>query len=128
MIVQINPAMDYVQVRGILLNMEIVGEKRARRLVAHLRDASGIIELTWFQGINWVEKALVIGQEYLVFGKPGFFLGKPQITHPEMETVREANAAGKGFLEPISGNRKTESKGLECQGYWQIDAAAFFGA
>jgi ATP-dependent DNA helicase RecG len=116
MIVQINPAMDYVQVRGILLNMEIVGEKRARRLVAHLRDASGIIELTWFQGINWVEKALVIGQEYLVFGKPGFFLGKPQITHPEMETVREANAAGKGFLEPIYPvTEKLKARGLNAK-------------
>jgi len=128
-IAQINPAMEYVQVRGILLSMEIVGEKRARRLVAQLRDATGTIELTWFQGINWVEKALMIGQEYLAFGKPGFFLGKPQITHPELETLREANAAGKRFFgTDLSGYRKAESKGLECQSHWQTDAATFFGA
>ena len=115
-IAQINPAMEYVQVRGILLSMEIVGEKRARRLVAQLRDATGIIELTWFQGINWVEKALMIGQEYLAFGKPGFFLGKPQITHPELETLREANAAGKGFLEPIYPvTEKLKARGLNAK-------------
>ena len=113
LIAQISPAMDHVQVRGILMSMEIVGEKRARRLVAQLRDGSGILELTWFQGISWVEKALVIGQEYLVFGKPGFFLGKPQITHPEVETLREANAAGKGFLEPVYPvTEKLKARGL----------------
>jgi ATP-dependent DNA helicase RecG len=110
---QITPAMDHIQVKGILLSMEVVGERRSKRLVAHLRDSTGIIELTWFQGINWVQKALLIGQEYLAFGKPGFFLGKPQITHPELETVREANATGKGFLEPIySVTEKLKARGL----------------
>lgn len=110
---QITPAMDHIQVKGILLSMEVIGERRSRRLVAHLRDATGTLELTWFQGINWVQKSLLIGQEYLAFGKPGFFLGKPQMTHPELETVREANAAGKGFLEPIySVTEKLKARGL----------------
>jgi ATP-dependent DNA helicase RecG len=110
---QITPAMDHIQVKGILLSMEIVGERRSRRLVAYLRDSTGVLELTWFQGINWVQKSLLIGQEYLAFGKPGFFLGKPQMTHPELETVREANASGKGFLEPIySVTEKLKARGL----------------
>lgn len=50
------PSMDFVQVRGRLISMEVIGEKRSRRLVAYLRDGSGMIELTWFQGINWVQK------------------------------------------------------------------------
>jgi len=112
-IAQITPAMDHIQVKGILLSMEVVGERRSRRLVGYLKDATGILELTWFQGINWVQKSLFIGQEYLAFGKPGFFLGKPQMTHPELETVREANAAGKGFLEPIySVTEKLKARGL----------------
>jgi ATP-dependent DNA helicase RecG len=112
-IAQISPVMDHIQVKGILLSMEVVGERRSRRLVAYLKDATGILELTWFQGINWVQKSLLIGQEYLAFGKPGFFLGKPQMTHPELETVREANATGKGFLEPIySVTEKLKARGL----------------
>ena len=74
---QITPQIDHVQVRGVLISMNTAGEKRGRRLVAQLRDRTGIIELTWFQGINWVQKALTIGQEFLVFGKLGFFLWWP---------------------------------------------------
>lgn len=110
---QINPGMDHVQVRGIVISMEILGERRAKRLVVYLRDKTGIIELTWFQGINWVEKLITIGQEYLAFGKLGFFLGKPQLNHPEIESVREANASGKSHLEPIYPvTEKLKARGL----------------
>ncbi len=110
---QINSGMDHVQVRGIVVSMEILGERRAKRLVVYLRDKTGIIELTWFQGINWVEKLITIGQEYLAFGKLGFFLGKPQLNHPEIESVREANATGKSHLEPIYPvTEKLKARGL----------------
>ena len=98
---QLSPNLDQVQVKGRLLHMELVGEKRSRRLVAQIRDATGIMELTWFQGASWVQKSLVIGQDYLVYGKLSFFLGKPQINHPELEPLQEANASGKNFLEPV---------------------------
>jgi len=98
---QLSPNLDQVQVKGWLLHMELVGEKRSRRLVAQIRDATGIMELTWFQGASWVQKSLVVGQDYLVYGKLSFFLGKPQINHPELEPLQEANASGKNFLEPV---------------------------
>ncbi|MEY3542024.1 MAG: ATP-dependent helicase RecG [Bacteroidota bacterium] len=110
---QINPAMDHVQVRGVIISMEIVGERRAKRLVVFLRDKTGIIEMTWFQGINWVQKLLQVGQEYLAFGKLGFFLGKPQLNHPEIESVQEHNASGKRHLEPIYPvTEKLKARGL----------------
>lgn len=110
---QLDPSVDYVQVKGILVSMEVIGERRGRRLVGQLRDRTGIIELTWFQGVNWVQKVLVPGQEYLVFGKLGFFLGKPQLTHPEVESIRESNADGKNFLEPVySVTEKLKARGL----------------
>jgi ATP-dependent DNA helicase RecG len=110
---RIDATLDYVQVRGVLVSMEVVGERRGRRLVAQLRDPTGIIELTWFQGVNWVQKVLLTGQEYLVFGKLGFFLGKPQLTHPEVESIREENATGKGFLEPVYAvTEKLKARGL----------------
>ena len=65
----INFQTEYIQVAGRLLQFDIIGEKRARRLVAQIRDATGILELTWFQGINWVQKSLYVGSDYLVFGK-----------------------------------------------------------
>jgi ATP-dependent DNA helicase RecG len=98
---EITAQMEFVQVAGRLMSAEIIGEKRSRRLVAKLRDQTGVIELTWFQGIHWVQKTLVTGNDYLVFGKLGFFLGAPQITHPELETFTPAKSAGKAFLEPV---------------------------
>ncbi len=95
------------------MSMEIMGENRARRLIAQLRDESGIIELVWFQGINGIEKMLVTGQVYLVFGKVSFFQNKPQITHPETELFQEATANGKPFLEPVyPSTEKLKTRGL----------------
>lgn len=98
---EITPQTDYIQIAGTLLNYETVGAGRGKRLVAQLRDKTGIIELAWFQGIHWVVKNLHIGSDYLVFGKTGFFNGKPQIVHPEIEPYAVANADGKNFLEPV---------------------------
>ncbi|MEO8768588.1 MAG: ATP-dependent DNA helicase RecG [Ferruginibacter sp.] len=104
---------EYTQVAGILTDVELIGQKQGRRLVAHLKDDTGIIELVWFQGISWVEKVLQVGQQYLVFGKLSFFMGKPQIAHPELENYTVKNADGKAHLEPIyPSTEKLKAKGV----------------
>ena len=90
-----------MQVKGKLIQFDIVGEKRGRRLVAYLQDDTGELELVWFQGINWIQKTLNVGTQYLVFGRAGFFMNNPQITHPEMEVVTAETSGAKSFLEPI---------------------------
>ncbi len=112
-IASLNHTTDYAQVAGKLISMQMLGERRSKRLVAHLQDNTGIIELVWFQGINWAEKILTIGQQYLVFGKIGFFMNKPQIAHPELENYTPENAAGKSYLEPIyPSTEKLKARGL----------------
>jgi ATP-dependent DNA helicase RecG len=104
---------DFIQVAGKLTAFHVTGTGRGRRLVGELQDRSGVLELTWFQGVNWISKSLEVGREYLVFGKPGFFLGKPQITHPEIELVTPEKAGGKNFLEPIyPTTEKLKTRGL----------------
>lgn len=98
---EINPATEYIQVAGTLINVSVIGEQRSKRLVAQLKDKSGILDLTWFQGITWVQKSLQPGKEYLVYGRSGFFNGRPQITHPELELLSGLNTSGKASLEPI---------------------------
>lgn len=100
-IAEINLTTDYVQVSARLTHFEVVGEKRGKRLIAYVEDDTGELELVWFQGINWVEKTLVTGAKYLVFGKAGFFMNRPQITHPELEVVGSEQAGVKNYLEPI---------------------------
>ncbi len=93
---------DYIQVSGTLVNSQCLGEGRSRRLVATLKDATDELELVWFQGIPWIQKQLVPGQTYLVFGKPSVFNGRLQISHPEMEVLAPAaRPAGSAVLEPI---------------------------
>lgn len=92
---------EFVQVAGRLNHFEVMGEKRGKRLVAYLEDDTGVIELVWFQGISWVQKMLTEGAAYLVFGRLGFFMGKPQIAHPEIEAYTKEKSTGKAFLEPV---------------------------
>jgi ATP-dependent DNA helicase RecG len=104
---------EYIQVVGKLLFFETVGENRAKRLVAQLRDGSGSLELAWFQGISWVQKNLSVGVDYLVFGKVGFFNGKPQIVHPEIEVFVPAVAGAKTHLEPVyPSTEKLKARGF----------------
>lgn len=97
----INSETEYVQVKGKITSIEILGEKRGKRLVATLYDGTGELELVWFQGINWIEKNVHIGSQFLVFGKAGYFMNTPQITHPEIELLSQENKNVRNFLEPV---------------------------
>lgn len=104
---------DYAQVAGKLISYQVIGERQAKRLVAYLKDDTGEIELVWFQGINWIQKTLEAGHQYLVFGKISSFNGQLQITHPEMETYSPEKATGKSFLDPIyPTTEKLKARGL----------------
>lgn len=92
---------EYVQVAGILAPFEIVGEKRGRRLTSFLQDKTGSLDLVWFQSVNLIKKIIQPGQPYLVYGRVSFFMGKPQMVHPEMEPWDPEKIKGKDFLEPI---------------------------
>jgi ATP-dependent DNA helicase RecG len=125
-IAKITPDQDFVQVRGVLMGMDTLGEKRAKRLVSQLRDATGQIELAWFQGINWVQKQLVEGQTYIVFGRVSFFNGRAQIVHPEIEPYVAATAGQKSFLEPVyPSTEKLKSRGLNGKQIGKLTQALF---
>ena len=125
-IAKITPDQDFVQVRGVLMGMDTLGEKRAKRLVSQLRDATGQIELAWFQGINWVQKQLVEGQTYIVFGRVSFFNGRAQIVHPEIEPYVAATAGQKSVLEPVyPSTEKLKSRGLNGKQIGKLTQALF---
>ncbi|MBL7702767.1 MAG: ATP-dependent DNA helicase RecG [Ferruginibacter sp.] len=109
----LSPSNEYAQVAGKITHFEILGEGRAKRLTACLQDDSGEIELVWFQGVNWIQKAIAVGHQYLVFGRLSFFMGRPQIAHPEMESFTPQKNDGKNYLEPVyTSTEKLKTKGL----------------
>ena len=113
LIKEISSQTEFIQVAGVLVNFEVVGQKAGRRLVAYLKDKSGFLELTWFQGINWIQKTLQSGQSYLVYGRVSFYNDGPQIIHPEIELLTTAIEGGKSFLEPVyPTTEKLKARGL----------------
>ncbi|HEV7620710.1 MAG TPA: ATP-dependent DNA helicase RecG [Flavisolibacter sp.] len=110
----ITPDTEFAQVKGKLWYYETVGVKNARRLVAYLKDATGVMELTWFKGLGWIEKILKQDEDYVAFGKISFFQSKVQIIHPELELVKDqAISKSKNVLEPVySTTEKLKARGF----------------
>lgn len=100
----IQPENDAVQLRGVLREIEILGEGKGKRLQAKFRDQTGVIKLVWFQGIAFMEKSLQIGAEYIAYGKPQFFREEASIVHPELEIVPQNTTAAETLpatMEPV---------------------------
>jgi len=120
----ISGATDFIQVAGTITDVEIIGAKGAKRMVAELKDDTGYLELVWFQSIHWVQKILEAGKDYLVYGRVGFFNGKPQITHPEIESLTEGTVEGKNYLEPVyPTTEKLKAKSLNGRQIGKLTAA-----
>ncbi len=113
-VAEIESDLQYIQLKGTLTNLSMVGQGRAHRLVGGIKDETGTIELVWFQGAQWVAKALKVGQEYIVFGKPNAFNGRYSLAHPEMELVTQA-APEKltGFQPMYNTTEKVKMKGFD---------------
>ena len=111
---QINSNISYLQLVGKVTNIEEVGIKKNKRLIANLKDDTGTIELIWFKGIKWIKNNLKINENYLIFGKPSLFNGKINIIHPEVEKIEKNKINEKNIkLQPIyPSSEKLSSKGL----------------
>src|SRR6185312_8760004 len=122
---EIQPDMPYVQGLARITQIEIVGQKNVRRLVAQAKDDTGVMELVWFQGIRWIEKYLSVGKVYILFGKAGEFNGKPQMAHPELELYSPVALKQKGnmTLQPAySSTEKLKQFSLDSKGIQKLTA------
>jgi ATP-dependent DNA helicase RecG len=110
---EIEPDLAYVQLRGTVSSIRIIGEKRARRMTAMFSDGTGEIELVWFQGIKWIEGTILPNIEYVVFGKPTIFNRRYNIAHPEIERAEEFSRTITQTLQGIySTTEKLKNRGL----------------
>ena len=117
---------EAMQFRGILRRVEVTGEGRKKRLVAKFRDPSGAMDLVWFKGIYFIEKSLVVGSEYVVYGKPSFFGNLPNIAHPEVEVVTKNNTELAPTMDAVyPTTEKLKGKGLDPKGIRKLVDALF---
>ncbi len=114
---EINEDMPYVQLRGVIDSMEIVGQKNSKRLVVLFRDSSGIIELVWFKVYHWMAQQLKLGVEYIVFGKASAFSGKFNIAHPEITEVSDEVLRNQSAFQSVyNSTEKLKVRGLDSEG------------
>lgn len=78
--------MPYVQLKGVLRNLKVLGANRQQRLMASFHDDTGSVELVWFKGVKYLQGILKINQPYVLFGKVTQFNNKFNIAHPELES------------------------------------------
>ena len=114
---QASDEMPFIQLRGFLLKMDLVGQKSTKRLVVLFKDNTGIIELVWFKSYNWVSKQLKLGAEYIVFGKPSLFNGKFNIPHPEISVITEDLIKQQSAFQSVyNSTEKLKLFGLDSEG------------
>ena len=116
-IAEVKDDVAYVQVRGKITDVEIIGSQRVKRLIATLTDDSGDLELIWFQGIKWIADKVKPGTEYIAFGKPSWFNGHLTIAHPDLELPNEYISSVSNNFRPLySSTEKLKSRGLDSRG------------
>ncbi len=96
----LNEDMPYIQVIGRFQDVSMEGAGPKKRLKATLYDGTGMIEVVWFTGVNYISKYIKPGLRYLVFGKPSLFKSSLTVAHPELEEYHEEVALQKG-LTPV---------------------------
>ncbi len=107
----------YYQLRGHIIEIDFVGDKRTKRLVAKFRDNSGIIELVWFQGAKWMAEKLKSNAEYIVYGKATAFMGRFNMAHPEIDIVTpELLVNQSSFQSVYHSTEKLKYRNLDSDG------------
>lgn len=116
--------MSFVQIKGRILSFETfqTGVKK-KRLVAHFGDGTGVVDLVWFSGTQYIAKNYKVGIDYIVFGKPTVFGGRFQFTHPEIEKAENLQLSQMGMQPYYVTTEKMKNSGLTSRSMEKIAKA-----
>ncbi len=104
--------MPFVQLKGRILSYEAEGRGRKSRLIAHFTDGQGIVDLVWFNAHKWVTETYKTDHEYIVFGKPTWFNGRFQISHPDIDDASTLTLSTMGMQPFYSIPVKAAKRGM----------------
>ena len=109
--------MPFVQIKGHILSFEEYAvSARKKRIVAHFSDGTGVCDLVWFQGTQYVYKNYKVGEEYIVFGKPGFYNGRYRFAHPDIDRTADIQLSSMGMQPYYMTTEKMKKAGLQSRG------------
>lgn len=116
--------MSFVQIKGRILSFETfqMGIKK-KRLVAHFGDGTGVVDLVWFSGTQYITKNFKVGIDYIVFGKPTIFGGRFQFSHPEIEAAENLQLSQMGMQPYYVTTEKMKNSGLTSRSMEKIAKA-----
>lgn len=105
--------LEYVQLKGVIVNVREEGNFGRKRVAATLIDKTGQLDLVWFQGGSYIAKNIQSGSVYFVFGKLNIFNGRVNIVHPEIEPQDNSNEQVQTAMQPMyPSTEKLRNKGL----------------
>lgn len=111
---ELNGDMPFVQVKGKILSFEeFAMGNRKKRIVAHLSDGTGVADIVWFHGSQYVYKNYKVGDEYIVFGRPAVYQGRYQFAHPEMERAADLKLDEMGMQPYYVTTEKMKVRGMQ---------------
>lgn len=118
---EINSDSAWLQLKGKITGMQTIGTGRTARLVMTFRDHTGETELVFFQGLKWIKEKVFVGKEYIIFGKPNYFMGRYNFTHPDIEPADEEAQLQNEPLQPYySTSEKLKSRGFTPKNFVRI--------
>jgi len=108
----------YIQLKGKITRLEILGEGKAKRLIAHFQDDTGVILLVWFNNLKSIGEWLRKNTTYIVFGKPSLFNKTINFTHPELreDNCEEDENQRIPFQPFYNTSEKAKKMGLDSRG------------
>jgi ATP-dependent DNA helicase RecG len=111
---ELDGTMPFVQIRGKILSFEEfpMGAHR-KRVVAHFGDGSGVVDLVWWQGAQYIYKTYKVGVDYIVFGKPGIYGGRYQFVHPDIDKAENMELSSMGMQPYYVTTERMKKSGLQ---------------
>lgn len=102
-----------VQIKGKIIHLKTVDQKKGKRLVATFVDETGEMELVWFRSQKWIRENLRLNEAYVIFGKCNWFSGKFSMPHPETELLKDHEKGLKIAMQPVyPSTEKLSNKGI----------------
>lgn len=109
----LTPDMPFVQVKGKILGFEeFAMGARQKRIVAHFTDGTGIVDIVWFRGTQYIYKNYKIGREYIIFGKPTVYGGRFQFSHPDIDDAGTLPLSDMGMQPYYMTTERMKKAGL----------------
>lgn len=99
-----------VQIIGTITHVQLIDQKRGKRLVAEFKDETGTMELIWFRGHKWIKQSLKTGVPLVAFGRLNQFQGQFSMAHPELELQQEHEQQLRSALQPLYPSTEKLSK------------------